>query len=275
MRKYLEVFKLHFKMQIVWRFDLAMTAVSTAARLVAAYILWSAIFGGGNFAGGDLAGGDLVGGFSFRALLSYYIVSAILATVDFSRQISGEVSELIRSGRFSGYMVIPANPFMFFSSMVASETAFHLGFSVISAAICALSFRSGFIFTDDAPGALLALIMIPLGLFFMAAYHFIIGVLTFKFLEINFFLHVQDMLISFATGALLPLSMLPGGALTVMKLLPFTHVIYTPAMLLTGRIDANEGLLGFVVLICWTAAAAVIAQITYTKMRIRYDGVGI
>jgi ABC-2 type transport system permease protein len=75
-----------------------------------------------------------------------------------------------------------------------------------------------------------------LGLLFMAAYHYFIGILNFKFLEINFFLHVQASILAFATGGMIPLSLLPGGVLSVLRLLPFTHVVYTPAMLLTGQI---------------------------------------
>ena len=265
MRKYLEVFRIHFKTQITWRFDLAMTVVSTTARLTAAFILWRAVFDGA----------DMIGGFSFEAMLSYYIICSIISTIDFSYQISFEVSGLIRAGRFSGHMVVPMSPPLFFYSMVTSESAFHLGFSVIAAFVCFMFFRTGFILTNDLPSLALALLMIPLGLAFMAAYHFFIGALTFKFLEINFFLHLQGMMISFATGALIPLSLLPDGALFFLRLLPFTHVAFTPSMLLIGRIGAAEGLEGLCVILCWLAAMAVAARFTYSKLRIRYDGVGI
>lgn len=113
MRKYLEVFHWSFKMQIVWRFDVAMTIIATIGRIVAAWILWSAIF----------AERDLVGGFTFGSMLSYYIVSSFLSTLDMSDQISGEVSYLIKDGGFSKHMVMPMNPFGFFSYMIACESA--------------------------------------------------------------------------------------------------------------------------------------------------------
>jgi ABC-2 type transport system permease protein len=263
--KYTEVFRLSFKMQIVWRFDVAMTMVGTVGRILAAWILWQAIF----------TGHAMIKNFSFEAMLSYYIVSSIIASIDFSHQISGEVSYLIRNGRFSGHMVMPMNPLVFFSSMTAGESAFHLGFSLLAALICAVFFRINITITASFAGIILALVMIPLGLAFMACYHFFVGILTFKFLEIDFFMHVQGSIIAFATGALVPLSLLPNGMLEVLRFLPFTHVAYTPAMLLCGQISAAEGFFSLAVIAAWTMAMLAIAQWAYRYLRVKYDGVGI
>lgn len=265
MRKYMEVFRLSFKMQIVWRFDVAMTMVATIGRVIVAWILWSAIF----------TGKELVGGFTFGAMLSYYTVCSIISSIDFSSQISGEVSELIREGRFSGHMVTPMNPMGFFSSMIAGESAFHLGFSVVAAVVCVFVFNINILFTADALKILLAILLILLGLAFMACYQYFIGVLTFKFLEIEFFWHMQGSLIAFATGSLVPLSLLPASVVAVLRCLPFTHVGFTPAMLLTGQMNIGDGLFGLAVLAVWIAAMFLTAQYTYGRLRVKYDGVGI
>jgi len=264
-RKYLEVFRLSFKMQIVWRFDVAMTMVATVARVVAAWILWQAIF----------EGKELVSGFSIGAMLSYYVVCSIISAIDFSYHISGEVSWLIRDGRFSGHMVTPMNPMGFFSSMTAGQSAFHLGFSLIAAAFCAIVFHMQVALTANIARILLATAMIPLGLAFMAGYHFWIGTLAFKFFEIGFFLHVQGSIIAFATGSMVPLSLLPEAAVFILRFLPFTHVVYTPTMLLTGQMDVREGLVGLAVIAAWALAMLATAQSTYGRLRVKYDGVGI
>jgi len=128
LRKYLEVFRWSFKMQMVWRFDVAMTVLATIGRIVTAWVLWRAIY----------AGNEYVKGFSFDAMLSYYITSSFLNSLDFSNQMSGEISYLIRDGAFSKHMTTPMDPFGFFSSMTAGESAFHLGFSFTAAFAAAL-----------------------------------------------------------------------------------------------------------------------------------------
>ena len=261
----MEVFRLSFKMQIIWRFDVLMTMVATIGRVVVAWILWSAIF----------EGKELVGGFTFEAMLSYYIVCSIISSIDFSSQISGEVSELIRGGKFSGHMVTPMNPMGFFSSMVAGESAFHLGFSIVAAIVCVFVFNINILLTADILRITLAVILILLGLCFMACYQYFIGILTFKFMEIGFFHHMQGSIIAFATGSLVPLSLLPTSIITVLRYLPFTHVVFTPAMLMTGQIGFGDGLFGLIVLLSWIVAMFLTAQYTYRRLRVKYDGVGI
>lgn len=265
MRKYLEVFRLSFKMQLTWRFDVAATIVATIARILAAFIIWRAVFGSR----------ALVGGFTFEAMLSYYIVASFLSALDFSRELSGGVSELIRAGRFSGYMTVPTNPFGYCGAMSAGESAFHLGFSLLAAALCALLFGINITLTPDAAVIALGAVMSLLGLLFMAAYQYFIGILTFKFLEINFFLYIQANIMAFAVGSMLPLSLLPGGVQNILRFLPFTHVIFTPAMLLTGQLGWDEGLFGLAVLSVWTVLMLLIGQRTYHRLRKKYDGVGI
>lgn len=265
MRKYLEVFRLSFKMQIIWRYDVAMTMVATVARILAAFLIWRAVFG-------DRA---LVGGFTFQSMLSYYIVSAFLVALDVTRKISGEVSEQIRAGRFSGYMLTPMNPFSYFGSMAAGESAFHLGFGLMAALLCAVLFQIRVTLTTDISLILLAVVMVVLGLLFMACYQYFIGILAFKFLDIDFFLHIQSAVIAFAVGSMVPLSLLPEKVLLILRCLPFTHVVYTPAMLLTGQTSSKEGLFGLAVLSAWTLVMLLVGQRTYNRLRRKYDGVGI
>lgn len=264
LNKYFEVFRLSFKMQIVWRFDVAMTVVATIGRILAAWILWSAIF----------SRQENVSGFTLQSMLSYYIISSLLASLDMSDQISGEVSHLIRMGRFSGHMVVPMNPQGFFGSMVAGESAFHLFFSLIAVIACVFLFQIQLVVAVSVTQALLAVVMIMLGLLFMISFQYFLGILTFKFQGITGFLHISNNLIRFATGALVPLALLPSAMTTVMRFLPFYYVTYLPSMLLTGR-NGEEALSGSIILACWTAVLLIISQLGYRKLRIRYDGVGI
>ena len=264
-KKYLEVFRMSFKMQIVWRFDVAMTAVAVVTRVAAAWLLWSAVY----------MGRDMVGGFTFEAMLSYYIVSSIIGSIDFSNQVSGEVSQLIRDGGFSKHMVTPINPIGFFGAIVGGESAYHLGFSLLAAALCAVMFHQGINLTADVSRILPAIVMMLLGLAFMVGYHFFVGVMTFQFMNIEFFLILQGDVIRFATGSLIPLSLLPGSVAAALKFLPFTHVVYTPAMLLAGQMSAREGMFGLCVIAAWAVGMLTVAWQAYGRLRVRYDGVGI
>lgn len=264
MKKYLAVLWLSFKMQIIWRFDVAMTIVTTIGRIIMAWILWSAIFETREF----------VSVFTFQSMLSYYIVSSFLASLDMSRQVSGEVSELIRSGRFSGHMVTPMNPLAFFGSMVAGESVFHLGFSLAAAFLCAFFFGINITFATNPIQIMQALLMVLLGLVFMVCFHYFIGILAFKMVSIQGVMFVAYSIIDFANGSLVPLALLPRTIQNVMRFFPFYYVNYLPSMLLTGK-GSGEVAIGLLVLVSWTVGLLLLDAYSYHTLRIKYDGVGI
>jgi ABC-2 type transport system permease protein len=265
MKKYWAVFRWSFKMQIIWRFDVALTMMTTTGRIVAAWILWSAIF----------AGKAAVGGFTFESMLSYSVVGAFLASLDMSRQIGFEVSDLIKNGGFSKHMVTPMHPLGFFGAMIAGESSFHLAFSCLAAALCAWLFQMHIALATDAARLALGGGMALLGLVFMAQYQHFIGTLAFRFIDIGFVLHAQGSLLAFATGAMVPLSLLPPAVGDALSLLPFPHIVFTPAMLLTGQMGAEEALFGLAVLLVWVGLMGCIGHISYHRLRTQYEGVGI
>ena len=276
-KKYLEVFRWSFKMQIVWRFDVAMTMLATIVRILTAWVLWGAIFAhpAGTVQPAGMAYNEYIGVFNFQAMLSYYIVSSILISLDFSNKISDEIMWLIKDGGFSKHMVTPMNPFSFFSCMAAGESAFHLWFSYAAAFLCSLLFGVSVVFSADFLAVAAALIMIPLGLFFMMCFHYFLGILSFRFLNIRAVIYVSNNLTAFLTGALVPLALLPDALLNVMKLFPFYYVTYLPAMLLTGNCGASEALSGIAILACWVSAFLALNHFTYNRLRTSYEGVGI
>jgi ABC-2 type transport system permease protein len=264
-RKYLAVAKILFKAQIIYRFDVAMTALAAIGRVLFAWILWGTIF----------SGRDTVGGFTFQAMLSYYLVSSFLATLEMSDGVSGEVSGRIRNGTFSRFMVIPTNPQLTFMAQNFGAGGYYALFAVLAAVLSTALFGVQPIVNHEILSLICALMMIPLGLMFMVSYQFFIGVLTFKFQDITVFWYLQRNIIALATGTLFPLSLLPETAISTLRLLPFTYVTYMPAMLITGQLRLREGLFGFAVLAVWTTGMPCLSSITYNRLRVKYEGVGI
>ena len=265
MKKYLEAAKITFKAQIVYRFDVAMTMLSTIGQVLFAWILWGALFGTS----------ETIGGFTFQSMLMYYLVSSFITSIDLSDGVSGEVSARIRGGTFSKFMVIPANPQLYFISQSFGASGYYAIFTAIATAVCVAVFGIQPIIAANAFAIVCAIAMVILGLTFMICYHYFIGILTFKFMDSGFFKHVQEAVVAFLMGSIIPLSLLPSGVVGVLKFLPFTYVAYAPAMLIIGQSNVGDAIFGLVVLLCWTVGMMAIAHFTYNRLRIRYDGVGI
>ena len=263
--KYIEIAKVLFKAQLVYRFDVALTAVGTAFRIIFAVILWGAIF----------ENRTEVAGLSYQAMLSYYVITSLLRSFDLSEGVIGEVSDRIRGGTFTRFMTIPSNPLSYFISQTAGAAAFYALFGVAAVILSMVVFGINLTPVQGPAAALYAVLMVILGQVFMISYQYTLGLLALKFGDIGHLRHMQGALIEFATGEIVPLSMLPLWAVSAIEFLPFPHTLYTPAMLFTGQLGAAEAVGPLLILCIWTGLMIIIANTSYTRLRVRYDGVGV
>jgi ABC-2 type transport system permease protein len=264
MRKYLEIALINFKAQFAWRADAGFAALVVACRVVFAYLLWGILF----------RGKAEIGGLGFGAMLSYYVVSSFLTQVDMSDRVAWELNSRVRDGSFSKYLVIPASPQAYFVAQVAGVEFFYVLIDFAAALACAFVFRFGFSLQADVGIALAATGMILLGLLFMVLFNYSLGLLTFRFQDIWPFYMIKNNLVLFASGAIVPLSLLPETVQGFMRYLPFYYVGYLPSMLLVGR-KADEAAPGLLVLGLWCLGLVVVNKLMYEGFRRRYEGVGI
>lgn len=264
MRKYIEIAKIYLKAQLFWRADAVFNMLVTVCKILFAYLLWGVIF----------EGRETVSGFTYHSMLSYYIISSFLTQLEMSGGISGEINTRIRNGTFSKYMVIPVSVEKYFIAMEAGTVTFYAGFNLLAAVCWIAVFRIRFVFTGNPWMFAAAAAMTALGLLFMVQLNYFLGLLTMKFEEISTFLMIKDNLAQLITGAMIPLTLLPEGILSVMRLFPFYYVTYLPSMLLIGR-NGGEAAGGLAIMAGWCILMEVINRKTYRNYRLKYDGVGI
>lgn len=264
MGKYVEIIKILFKCQVAYRFDVAMTVLFTVTKILFAYILWGAIFGQS----------ETVAGFTFPEMLSYYIISSFLAQIEMSEAVSREISDGIKGGTFSKYMVIPASTQGYFIARTIGAMAFYLLFIFASTIVWMFVFGVKLTITSSISLILSAVITVILGLLFMIQLNYFLGILAFKFQDIDIFLMIKGNIVAFITGTLIPLALLPSSIVSIMRFFPFYYVTYLPSMLLIGR-NKNEAFMGILVLSVWLLVFTILNKFAYNKLRVVYDGVGI
>lgn len=262
--KYREVALVHLKCQLAWRADIMFQMLFTIGRILFAYLLWGTIF----------KGKDTVAGFGFDGMLSYYIFSSFLTQLDLSPGISEEIHNRIRGGTFSKYMVLPMRTEGYFVAMEAGVVLFYLLFDLIAAFVWVAVFGIRLQVTTDTGVAFCAFLLVVLGLLFMVLLNYYLGLLTLKYQGIGTFLMIKNNLAALVTGSIVPLVLLPGGVVEVMRLLPFYYVTYLPSMLLVGRCR-EEAFPGLVILSLWCLILQALIHQTWEKYSRMYDGVGI
>lgn len=264
MSKYAEIIKINFKAQIVWRFDVAINALFIVGKIFFAFILWGAIFGEN----------ETISGFSFNSMVSYYIISSFLSQLDLSSGVGSEIGDRIKGGTFSKYMVIPVNTQAYFIAQTFGAMLFYLIFDFITAVIWMIIFGIPLTLATDPLIIAEAFVMTALGLLFMIQLNYFIGMLAFKYQDISAFIMIKNNIISFITGGLIPLALLPGGVTAVMRIFPFYYVCYLPSMLLIGK-NTGEAVSGIIILAVWLVMFTAMNFAFYEIMRKKYDGAGI
>lgn len=264
MKKYFETAKIMFKTQMAYRFDIIISIFFTISKILLAYVLWGAIFGKQS----------VISGFTFNSMLSYYILSSFLSQLDQSSNIGWQITEEIRNGSFSKYIIRPMGIFRYFTAQTIGVAVFLLSFNLIAAMIWVFIFRVDFVITSNIGSILSAVSLILLGLLFMMQINYFIGILAFKFLDTGFFMMIKDNIVQFVNGSLIPLTLLPSEIIKVMTFFPFYYISYLPSMLLLGR-NENEIIPGIAILSLWNIIFGIINSATYKRLKSVYDGVGI
>lgn len=264
MKKYFETAKVLFKSQLAYRFDILMNFVFSITKILLAYVLWSAVYGSNHE----------IAGFTFHGMMSYYIISTFIAQLNQSTSVGWQISAEIRQGLFSKYMVRPMSIFGYFSAHTAGIAIFYVSLNLLAAILWTLLFGVDLVLAADTCNVLFAVILVLLGLWFMMQLNYYIGILAFKFLDTGVFMMIKDNILEFVAGSFIPLALLSEKVLTVMRFFPFYYVSYLPSLLLMGR-NGHEALQGGAVLIAWNLFFAALNAITWKRLKVKYDGVGI
>jgi ABC-2 type transport system permease protein len=233
-------------------------------KVIFASLLWGTIFGSHN----------TLAGFTYQSMLAYYVIHSFLTKLDKSDQISWTVSEGIRNGNFSKYMIIPTKADYYFFAMDIGMMVPHFvsGTILMFGLLMILGIADALII--DVELVLSAVIMAFLGLLFMAQLNYFIGLLAFKYNDVSTFLMIKKNFLSLINGSIIPLALFPKIVTSILSWLPFYYVSYFPSMLLLGkgRTDIFQGMF---TLIVWNIIMKVLSVVTYEKYRVKYDGFGL
>lgn len=264
MKKYFEIAKITFKSQIAYRFDIIIGLLLSFVRIMLAFILWRVIF----------EGKDEIAGFSFAMMMTYYIIISFLRRLDLTDEIVWQLSSEIREGQFTKYLIRPIKPLWYFVTACLAKMAYVLGLNIAATVLYALIFSRFWVVQTDTVTVLCAILIFVLGLSFMILLNYFIAILSFKFTDVGALNMIKGNILEFLTGALIPLTLLPGWLQNGMQLFPFYYVYYYPtALLLKGPVvGISEAIL---LLALWNAIMYAIVSMTYQALKRKYEGVGV
>ena len=104
--KYLQVAKITWKSMLAYQADTWLGATLSGVRILLSFLLWTAVF----------AGRSEVGGYTLPMMITYALLSSMLARLQHQDALAWQLSGEIKAGIFSKYLSHPISVVQYFLS---------------------------------------------------------------------------------------------------------------------------------------------------------------
>lgn len=242
------------------RFETLTQLASLPFSIIAISALWISL---------ELAGYPGFGGFDTRELILYAMIGAVIRKLVNNASVANFVEDDITEGSFMVNLCRPIEHWKYRLSLRLAGVA-------ILAPIAILIIVAVFWWFNATVPAIQTILLVGLLLFmgfiFSFFEYYMIGILSFWLERVWGFRYGFDIMESFISGMIFPLTIFPAFIQGGLHILPFGHAVYTPTALLLGKISMQQGIEGLLILSAWTVFAFVLAKTMWKFGLRKYDG---
>lgn len=183
---------------------------------------------------------NTIAGFSYPMMLTYLLISqAINMTYSFRNDASRIIAWQIRQGTIAQQLLRPVNYFLARMTENIGQTMIQLCFSFGLLGLISLFLRE-FKGPSSFWHLMLFLLSMTAGYFIMFCVSYISGLSSFWLMNNWGVRNAKIAIVSFLSGALVPLDLLPDWLRRILDYLPFREIVYTPTMIYMGRYQTRE-----------------------------------
>lgn len=197
-------------------------------------LLWIAVFKG--------AHSDTIAGFSKANYLSYALWSAFFARIATSWMYEFRMIEEVSSGTINSIIVRPMSFYEYYLSQLLGYKAVTTALSLIIPVLAALYFE----LPSNLSRLPLATLLCFYYLILVHSISFIISTMAFHFTKISSMTVAKNLFMWILMGELFPLDLLPEPYQSLIIHLPFASGVFIPVAYITGRVEINTVVIGFV-----------------------------
>lgn len=233
MSAFLEIIKSNIKNRLAYRFDFFMDTLFQPILFIVIQIIWIAVYSLNNI--------SEINGFTLQDTITYAALSAIVNIFIYS-SVLNIVGQHISSGDFSKFVVLPIHYLKF-------QTAQAIGAKIPSwlfkapLVLILLILVFNIQFTSNIALWLVFGLSVLISFLLYNTFMFLIGLFTFWEDAYWTLEMLAGAILVFFSGELLPLEFYPPFLRTVVEILPFKHIYYSPIMVLLGKYTLFESLI--------------------------------
>lgn len=263
MHKYYLVARNTFDETFTYRLNFTMWRIRELLQLLTVFFLWNAI----------IPKNGSVLGYNQEQILTYILGTAIVSSIVFSSRSYG-VGEEINNGNLSNFLIKPMNYFMYWFAKDAGDKVMNIFFATIEIALILFFFHPKVFIQTDPSYLFLSVITITIATILYFFFNFLLGAIGFWSPEVWAPRFIFSILLSFFSGGLFPLDILPKGIFDVFQFLPFTYLLYFPVKVYLGQISTSEVVHGIFVGLFWLLAIYIFTKLIWNKGLKNYSAQG-
>ena len=206
----------------VWRLRVFLSLIST-------YFLWLTL----------LPRGSTYASYNQSTMLTYIVGGAIVYSIVLSTRVA-TVSDDIIQGNLSNYLLRPLNYILYYFSKDLGDKAMNIAFSLFEVSVLFLLLRPPLIIQTNVMYLFSFFVLIILAIiinFFLNMMLSFIGFFSPEAWAPRFIFFI---LLGFFSGTIFPLDILPSPVYLLLKLLPFSYLIYVPMKAYLGMISFQQ-----------------------------------
>lgn len=256
-RTYLPFARNTFQKLISYKANVIIFMFGDLLMLAVTYYLWKAIYGS--------LSEVVINGFNLNQMIIYVFITfltSLMTSVDISQDISREVLD----GSIAINLVRPINyeKRMFFQGLGNVFYNFIVIFLITFTLTTFLFYRYfGYI---NVINIIIYFISIVLGILISFYFSYIFGLFSFKITNMWGMSQIMQAIIQLLSGTLIPIAFFPSWAQAIVKLFPFSSVIYTPTMIYLGKLSNTEIIVSLGIQVFWIVLLMIIAKSMWKSM---------
>lgn len=254
MHTYFRVFANTWGEILSYRFNFVMWRFRVLLQLLTMFFLWNALIP---------QNGNLFG-YTSSQMLTYILGTSLIGSIVMSTR-TAEIGDQINNGTLSNFLTKPISYMKYWFARDMGDKAMNIVFSLFEITLLVLLFKPTLFIQTDPFYILFALLSAFISMIMYFFFNYLLGLFGFWSNEIWGPRFIFWILINFFAGSLFPLDILPDPIFEVLKLLPFTYLLYFPLKIYLGSLGFSTIIEGLFVSVFWTFALYVVVRFTWNK----------
>ncbi len=232
MIKYIQVFKISFQQEFVYRLNFIMWRVRNVMQIFLVFFLWDSVFSNPN---------RVVFGYDRSKILTYVFGLLFIKALVLSARAVDVGGEIFR-GDISNYLLKPINYFKYWLTRDISSKGLNLIFAFFEALFLYIFLKPPIFIQTNPVILLIFLISIILAILIFFNIIFILNSVSFWIPEATWGFHflIIVIILEFTSGTLFPLDILPLTIQKIFYFLPFPYIIFFPLQIYLGKITGID-----------------------------------